>query len=114
MENFHFINNLNIRLYNSYKQALKCEFQRMKGVKLDVFKNILGALCVVLCGMAILAVIVGIFLTLCGFCIWFFMCAIPKFIFDIIRIIAIIIVIGIVTVGFYGAYQMVDDYRCNR
>ena len=49
-----------------------------------------------------------------GFCIWFFMYAIPKFMLNIIRIVAIIIVIGIIVVGFYGAYQIVDDYRHNR
>ena len=81
---------------------------------MDVFKNILGALCVVLCGAVMCAVVIGLFGMFIGFTLWFFMCAIPKFAFYMISIIAIIIVIGIVAVGFYGAYQLVDDYRHGR
>lgn len=67
-----------------------------------------------ICGIVIFAVAAGTLSMFVGFCIWFFMYAIPKFMLNIIRIVAIIIVIGIIVVGFYGAYQIVDDYRHNR
>ena len=81
---------------------------------MDTIKNVLGALCVMIIFMAICSIAIWLFGLILGFSLWFFMCLTPTFVINALKIVASLIVIGIFVAGFYGAYQLVDEWRRNQ
>jgi hypothetical protein len=81
---------------------------------MDTIKNVLGALCVMIIFMAICSIAIWLFGLVLGFSLWFFMCLTPTFLLNALKIVASLIVIGIFVAGFYGAYQLVDEWRGNK
>jgi len=78
---------------------------------MDVIKNILGALLLVILGVAMIGIAIAVFGAIVGFVLWLFVFAVPEIVFTIG---GFIIIVFVLVLGFCIAYQIVDDYRHNR
>lgn len=78
---------------------------------MDIIKNILGALLIMICGIVGITMAIGVFGAIVGFCLWLFCCAIPQ---TILTIGGAIIVFIVIVCGFFTAYHLVDDFRHDR
>ena len=78
---------------------------------MDVIKNILGALLLVILGVAMIGIAIAVFGAIVGFVLWLFVFAVPEIVFTIG---GFIIVVFVLVLGFFIAYHIVDDYRHDR